>query len=33
MVVPGARDQLLKMMVSRNVDGFWLPEEAWQEAA
>ncbi len=31
--VPGARVALLKKMLSRNVDGFGLPEEAWREAA
>ena len=33
MMVPGARVQLLKMIVSRNRDGFGLPKEAWKIAA
>jgi len=33
MMVPGARHQLLKMIVSRNPDRFGLPEEAWRMAA
>ena len=33
MSVPGARVAPLKKIVSGNVDGFWLPEEAWREAA
>ena len=33
MMVPGARVALLKMIVSRNPDGFGLPGEAWKVAA
>jgi len=33
MMVPGARVALLKMIVSRNPDGFGLPGEAWRQAA
>jgi site-specific DNA recombinase len=33
MMVPGARVALLKKMMSRSVDRFELPEEAWREAA
>jgi len=31
-LVPGARDQLLRMMMSRKMDRFWLPEVAWKVA-
>jgi hypothetical protein len=33
MMVPEARVALLKMIVSRKVDGFSMPEEAWKVAA
>ena len=33
MMVPGARDQLLKTLRSKRLDGFALPGEAWKVAA
>jgi len=33
MMVPGARVALLKKIVSTNLDGFVLPEEAWRISA